>query len=103
VPRRVVTRLLDSTRVDDVDDVRDRDRCLGDVGGEDDSTDAIRRGLEDFSLLGLGDGRVEDVDGLLGEVVTEGSPSRIAKDAVEGLDRLQTVAEDELEEKGEDE
>jgi hypothetical protein len=52
---RVVALLLDAYRVDDVDDVGDRDRGLGDVGREDDAPLAGDLRLKDGLLVGDGD------------------------------------------------
>ena len=102
MPRGIVPLLLDSTGIDDVDDVGDGDGGLGDVGGEDDSSLTVRSWLEDLLLLGDGDGRVKDVDrdGLGVEVVSE--RSSIGEVGVDFSDGFDSVEEDELRvEKGE--
>ena len=60
--RRVVAPLLELAAVDDEADVVDRDRGLGDVGGDDALAHAWRRALEGPALVGGRDGRVQGQD-----------------------------------------
>ena len=53
--------LLHLAGVDDVDHVVDGDRGLGDVGGDDDLGDVLRRPVEHGLLLLVGEGRVKRV------------------------------------------
>ena len=60
--RRVVPPLLELARVDHEADVVDRDRGLGDVGGDDALADAAGRALEGPALVCGRDGRVQGQD-----------------------------------------
>lgn len=97
-PLRVVPLLLALGRVDDVDDVGDRDRRLGNVGRQDDAADALGRGLKDGLLLGDGDGRVQhvDLDVAAGKVhVEERVPVAVEEDVAHRLDLVPPGEEDE--------
>lgn len=65
MPIGVKPQLLDFGGVDDVYNVWNRDRGLGDIGRQDDTTNALGRGVENDLLFGKGYRRVEDVDTIL--------------------------------------
>lgn len=98
MPRRIVPLLLDSTGVDDVDDVGDGDGRLGDVGSEDDSSLTVRSWLEDLLLFGDGDGRVKDVNRGSFRSEVESKRSSIGEVGVDLSDGFDSVEEDELRE-----
>lgn len=83
---RVVPLLLDAGRVDDEDDVGDRDGRLGDVGREDDAPLARAGSLEDSLLLLDGHRRVQDVERDIRRVEVEAERVTPGEDAVHLLD-----------------
>ena len=94
----IVALLLALGRVDDEDDVGDRNRGFGDVGRKDDAPDSFRWGLEDGLLFGDGNGGVEKVDFVLavGEVdVEKGVAVSVEEDVANGLDLVPSGKEDE--------
>lgn len=95
---RIVPLLLDTSGVDDVDDIRDRDRRLGNVSGKDDSslTGGVR--LKHLLLVCDRNGGVKDVDRRLvgGKVETEGTSEGVQERLVYLGDCLDTIQEDEL-------
>lgn len=100
VSARIVSRLFDSASIDDIDDVRDSDRGLGNVGRKNDSASTIGRGLKDLTLLRRRNTRVKDVDRGSREVEPVRGRSRVSECSVERLDGLETVAEDKLSGRG---
>ena len=63
--------MLRESRVDDVVDAVDRERSLGDVGGDDDLTGTGRRGFEDSRLHLRRERRVHGEDVKVGHGGTE--------------------------------
>ncbi len=72
----VVAALAGQAGVDDVSDARHGQRCLGDIGGQDDA--ATAGGTEDAVLLGVGESRVEGQQFRLGSHGTPQGGHRVA-------------------------
>ncbi|SGZ22490.1 BQ5605_C022g09494 [Microbotryum silenes-dioicae] len=95
----VIALLLALGRINDVYDVRDRDRSFGDVGRDDDASYTLGSGLEHKLLIRDGDRRVQDVHFVPVRIVKVDAEQRVTtrfrEDRLHVLDLIPTGQEDE--------